>query len=90
MTDEDLIEGVVDVVRREMGPIGLIARVEITKAIRNALFEFAGWQLGGWDDDDGDDPLPDDPLPPDDGPKVDLHKLLDLDVVADTPLLVPA
>jgi hypothetical protein len=27
MTDEDLIEGVVDVVRREMGPIGLIARV---------------------------------------------------------------
>lgn len=96
MTDVDalvdiLIENVVRVVAREMGPINLIARVDIEKAVRGAIFEALDHNDDGWwDGDDDDEPEPDPPLPPDDGPKVNLREVFKLDVIWKSPVKVDA
>ena len=80
MTLEERIEHVLAVIDREVGPVGLIARVEITKALDEMLFDDDD---PFWDDDDPDPepPEPDPPPPPDPGPseRRDLHTLLGLD-----------
>lgn len=80
------VDAIVQVVAREVGPVGLIARVEISRALD-------AWWPDDWPDDDDDDdddgdggnddaPEPDPPPPSDDGPKADLYELFELKVMA--------
>jgi hypothetical protein len=83
------VEDILRIIAKEVGPVGLLARVEIERAIARLVDvvrgdDEDGWW--GWDDDDEPDDEPPPPAPPDDGPAVprgDLNEMFGLKVRED-------
>ena len=85
--EDGLVDEVLRVIEREVRPLGLIARIEITRAVEAAMEAACDGdgRRGDWDDDDDNDPEPEPDLPPQAGPsapRVDLEVLLELKSIA--------